>query len=132
MAEKEPKLYEQNALAQLRLTKERADIRMFLNQLRVEGKDISIFISDAIREKAGLRVPDPNEYIEPVAAQPQITAEFMEQLTQQILDRIQSQGLLVAPSGDQSDSQESTKINEKVKVMSEEVKKSIMSALDWD
>lgn len=130
MARKEPKLYEENDLAQLRLTKERADIRMFLNRLRADGKDVSLFMQDAIREKAGLKSSGASGNNEPVAAQPQITAELMEDLTSQIIERIQSQGLLVAPGDAQNDYKQEVKQEEVV--VNKAVQQAIADALSWD
>jgi hypothetical protein len=114
------KLYAPNALVNLRLTKDREDIRLLLNQKKMQGIDISEYITELIRRAEGLESPSPTV---------SITEKQMDTLVSRILEELISRGVSITASNVSNVSEKKMDdVNDHVK---EELKKAAEDLLDW-
>lgn len=128
---KQIKLYQRNDLFQIRLTKWRDDVRELLNEKKLQGVDLSDYMTKLIRAAEGLTDPlaaynQPPKQIEPAHSNSgpvQLSSEQLEQVIRMVTERLASSGITVTTGESQEIPEDQA---------NEEIKDAINSMLDWD
>lgn len=87
------KLFKTNDLVNLRLTKQRDDIKELLNQKKLQGIDISEYLSGLIRRAEGLEPALPAASASSQPAPLEITGSLIDELVNRMLDELMRRGI---------------------------------------
>ncbi|MCY9763543.1 hypothetical protein M5X06_00270 [Paenibacillus alvei] len=132
---KEVSLYKLNQLVNLRLTASRRDIMDVLNEKKLQGVDISNYLSTLIRQAEGLPIPE-GEGVPSLSAPKLVHAEAsisepqMDELVDKILRKLSSRGIKIS-----NGSNESEVLEEEVKedkATRQELEKIAVDLMSWD
>lgn len=131
---KEVSLYKLNQLVNLRLTASRRDIMDVLNEKKLQGVDISNYLSTLIRQAEGLPIPE-GEGVPSLSAPKLVQAEAsisepqMDELVDKILRKLSSRGFKLSNESEGLELDEEVKEN---KATRQELEKIAGDFLSWD
>lgn len=122
----QPKLYQENELFNLRLTKKREDIRKLLNEKKKQGVDVSDFVTDCIRRAEGLTQAPSSSFVD-TAPTSLMNEQFLDTIVSRLMEEIERRGMMV--SGSRGDPVEPEEVSEAKP--NPALKDAVKNILDW-
>jgi hypothetical protein len=131
------KLYEEGKLVNFRLTKGREDIRLLLNEKKLNGIDVSEYMAYCVRKEAGLPMPTAGVvYVTAPAAPAPVerSKEELEAIAEMVFKMVKSSGLAIggADSTAEQASEGASEQDEQMKKKLKEVANNMLGFLGSD